>query len=87
MGKRQLSREEQSKRDKARLARRRQAAQREFEARKATMPPPEFHNCAVCGTKIRVEFKRCRRCAGIRVRPDVDAIERRLPGSFESNAR
>jgi hypothetical protein len=80
-------REEQSKRSKARDIVRRRAAQRESEARVAKMPPPEFHQCAVCGTRIRMEFKRCRRCAGIRTRPDVDAMQRRLPGNFESDSR
>lgn len=82
----QRKRREQSKHAKARTAARRRAAERESKARAAKTPLPEFHKCSICGTRIRVEFKRCRRCAGIRGRADVDAMQRRVPGSFESNS-
>jgi hypothetical protein len=86
--------EEMSRIDRALAARRKsRAAQLEESAtksqrsRQSISPPQRYHKCAKCGTRIKIEFKRCRKCAGIRVRPDVDAIERRLPGSFESNSR
>jgi hypothetical protein len=78
---------EQARRDRARLARSRKAAEAEAKARAAEVPATEYHKCATCDRRIRVESKRWRGCAGIRVRPNVDAIERRLPGSFESNSR
>jgi hypothetical protein len=73
-------RHKQSERDKAR------AAQKIRDQKRAAQLKPEFHTCADCGAKIRVEFKRCRRCSGIRSRPSVDALERRLPGSFGSKS-
>jgi ubiquitin len=81
---------EQSERDKARhkafVATLARAAQLESKTRAAKKPKPEFHRCVDCGTRIRLEFRRCRRCSGIRVRPNVGAMQRRLPGSCESKS-
>jgi hypothetical protein len=73
-------RRNQAERDKAR------AAQKKRNRKRAAEQKPQYHNCAICGAKIRVEFKHCRGCSGIRSRPDLDAIKRRLPGSFGSNS-
>ena len=69
---------------KARDARLRRQASADMKRRAALKPRPEYHKCATCKTPVRVEFKRCRMCARIRIRPEIDAMERRLHGSFES---
>ncbi len=71
----------QSNRDMARNAAKRANVKR------ATKLKPEYHKCSECGARVRVEFKRCRRCSGINARPDDDALNRCLPGSFGSNSR
>lgn len=86
-----LRRQEQSLRDRARDARRRRSAEADEAARaragKVRAAAQRHHKCATCERTIRIEFKFCRRCAGVRRRPDVDLLEVRVPGSFESRFR
>lgn len=53
--------------------------------RKRKKPTAEQHECAGqnCTRLIATQFKFCRRCSGNQ-RPNVDAMSRRVPGSFGS---
>jgi hypothetical protein len=46
--------------------------------------PDEKHECEAEGCKrlVALRFRFCRKCSGKTRRPNVDAMTRRLPGSY-----
>jgi hypothetical protein len=60
---------------------------RQKQKQTSSLTSPEKHPCALCGRQISVSFKFCRRCSGKTPRANVDALDRRLPGSFEGGKR
>jgi hypothetical protein len=47
------------------------------------------HECAArgCTRQTPMRLKYCRQCAVVLRRPNVDAMNKRLPGSFENGKR